>query len=56
VSGEKARMALYFTGDNLVKIDDGKLLNSGSRLRRQAVEPAVSAAGQIDPEMDVLRV
>lgn len=48
---EKQRLTLHFDGDNLVKIDDGKTVETAPVIAKQAAEPAAKA----DPEADVLK-
>ena len=63
---EKQRLTLYFDGDNLVKIDDGKTVEAAPVvaqpvaeqpvIAKQAVEPvAPKPAVKVDPEADVLK-
>ncbi|MDD2916131.1 MAG: outer membrane protein assembly factor BamE [Gallionella sp.] len=52
---EKQRLTLYFEGDNLARIDDGKPVEAVPVAEPQAAEPAaVQPANQADPETDVL--
>jgi len=53
---EKQRLTLYFDGDKLVKIDDGKTEKSSPGAAQQAAEPVVfKPAVKPDPETDVLK-
>lgn len=53
---EKQRLTLYFEGDNLVKIDDGKPAETAPVLAQRVAEPAApKPAVKIDPETDVLK-
>jgi len=53
---EKQRLTLYFDGDKLVKIDEGKPVNAAPVAAQQAAEPEASKlAVKIDPEIDVLK-
>lgn len=58
---EKQNLTLYFDGDNLVRIDDGKTVQTAPVIVQQAVvpevaEPVVSEpVTKVDPKADVLR-
>ncbi|MDO8810820.1 MAG: outer membrane protein assembly factor BamE [Gallionella sp.] len=53
---EKQRLTLHFDGDNLVKIDDGKTVETAPVIEKQATEPTASKpAVKVEPEADVLK-
>lgn len=58
---DKQRLTLYFDGDNLVKIDDGKPAETAPAvaqpvIAKQAAEPAaLKPTVKVDPETDVLK-
>jgi len=58
---EKQNLTLHFDGDNLVRIDDGKTVQTAPVIVQQAVVPAVAEPAvsepvtKVDPKADVLK-